>query len=104
MRPEGEDVNTVYRFKLYVAGTAGRSAGGADSLRRLCAERFAPGEYDITVVDVLAALAEADAARILVTPTIVRTEPLPIVRVIGDLSATIKVAQALGLPAPRKQQ
>jgi hypothetical protein len=53
---------------------------------------------------VLAALAEADAARILVTPTIVRTEPLPIVRVIGDLSATIKVAQALGLPAPRKQQ
>ena len=103
MRPEGEDVGTVFRFKLYVAGTAGGSASAEDRLRRLSAERFAPGECDITVVDVLAALAEADGGRILVTPTVVRTEPLPVVRVIGDLSATTQVAGALSLPAPRKQ-
>jgi circadian clock protein KaiB len=41
---------------------------------------------------------EADAARILVTPTVIRTEPTPVLRVIGDLSATAELARALGLP------
>jgi circadian clock protein KaiB len=88
----------VFRLTLYVAGTASHAAAAEDHLHRLCAERLAPNDYEITVVDVLEAVGEADAARILVTPTVVRTEPAPVLRVIGDLSATAELARALGLP------
>ncbi len=93
MKPE-------YRFTLYVNGVSPRSAIAVERLRRLCEERLSDGEYDITVIDVAEAVEEADAARILVTPTVVRTRPQPAVRVLGDLAAMAKIADALGLPGP----
>ena len=86
-----------YQFTLYVSGTSARSVAARQDLDRLCAEHLAAGAYAITTVDVLDALDEADAARILVTPTLVRTQPPPVLRVIGDLRGTSLVAEALGL-------
>jgi circadian clock protein KaiB len=80
-----------------------RSATAVEHLRRLCEERLSAGEYDIRVIDVAEAVEEAEAARILVTPTVVRTRPEPVVRVLGDLAATAKIADALGLPGPARR-
>jgi circadian clock protein KaiB len=88
----------TYQFTLYLAGTSPRSGAALENFRRLCDERLQVDGYDITVVDVLSALDDVEAARILVTPTIIRTHPLPTIRVIGDLSATRKLADALGMP------
>lgn len=90
-----------FRLTLYIVGEGARSATAEHDLRRLCEDRLDADEFDIEVVDVLAAMGEADSARILVTPTIVRTGPLPVVRVIGDLSAADQIADALGLPKVR---
>lgn len=90
-----------YRFTLYVAGTGPSSSAAVDSFRRLCEERLSPGGYAIEVIDVLEAVEEADAARVLVTPTVVRTRPLPVLRVVGDLSAGTKVADVFRLPEAR---
>lgn len=99
MTPAGQPrEKAVFRLTLYVAGTAAHAAAAEDHLRRLCADRLPPDDYAIAVVDVLEAVGEADAARILVTPTVIRTEPTPVLRVIGDLSATAELARALGLP------
>jgi len=87
-----------FRFTLYLAGTGPRSEAAERSFRRLCARGLPPSGYEITVVDVLDAIEEAEAARILVTPTVVRTHPLPTVRVMGDVSGTSELAAALGLP------
>lgn len=89
---------TPYRFTLYLAGDGLRSRAAKGALRRLCERRLPPDGYEITVIDVLAAVEQADTARILVTPTIVRTHPLPVVRVIGDLSVSDRLAEAVGLP------
>jgi circadian clock protein KaiB len=89
-----------YRFTLYVTGVTPRSASAIEHLRRICEERLSPDEYRITVVDVSDAVEEANAARILVTPTVVRTQPPPVLRVLGDLSAATETADALGLPGP----
>lgn len=90
-------VTAEYQFTLYVSGTSAVSAAAKQSLDRLCAEHLPAGAYAITSVDVLEALDEADAARILVTPTLVRTQPPPVLRVVGDLSGTSRLAEALGL-------
>lgn len=94
----GPAVTAAYHFTLYVSGTSARSATAKQDLGRFCAEHLPSGAYAITCVDVLEALDEADAARILVTPTLIRTQPAPTLRVVGDLSGTGQLAEALGLP------
>lgn len=94
---------TRFRLTLYVAGSGPRAEAAQRDLSRLCEQRLPSGEYEIEVVDVLAAVEQADAARILVTPTVVRTHPLPVVRVVGDLSASDRLAHAVGLPATRER-
>lgn len=91
-------VTEEYQFTLYVSGTSAVSAAARRNLDHLCAEHLPAGAYAITSVDVLEALDEADAARILVTPTLIRTQPPPVLRVIGDLADTSLLAEALGLP------
>lgn len=91
-----------FRFSLYVAGSGPRPEATVRELRRLCAQRLSDGEYEIVVIDVLSAIDQADAARILVTPTVRRTHPLPAVQVIGGISASTEFANAIGLP-PEQQ-
>lgn len=85
-----------YQFRLYVSGTSAVSAAARQTLDSVCAEHLPAGAYSITSVDVLEALDEADAAHILMTPTLIRTQPPPVLRVIGDLSGTRLLAEALG--------
>lgn len=87
-----------YRLTLYLAGPGRQSLRAQHDLRRLCEQRLARDEYEIEVVDVLDDIHAADAARILVTPTIVRSRPLPAVRVMGAVSVSEELADALGLP------
>lgn len=97
--PVGPFPVTEYRFVLYVAGRTSRSERAVESLRRLCEERLGPGGFDLRVVDVLEQAEDAEAARIIVAPTVVRTHPGPVLRVVGDLTAAAKLADALDLPS-----
>lgn len=94
----------LFRLTLYIVGGDVRAATAEADLRRLCENRLEADEYEIEVIDVMEAMSEAENARILVTPTIVRTDPRPIVRVMGDLGAADQIADALGLPRHRPGQ
>ena len=72
-------------FTLFVAGPSPRSRAAEANLRALCAARL-PGGAAVTVVDVTADVAAAEAWRILTTPTVVKDHPPPARRVTGDLS------------------
>jgi circadian clock protein KaiB len=85
-----------FRFTLYVAGDSLRSARATENLERLASEHLG-GDAQITVVDVTADPAKAEAERILTTPTLVKEAPAPARRVTGDLGNLALVAAALGL-------
>lgn len=53
--------------------------------------------HDHEVVDILENPELAEQERLLATPTLIKTAPGASVRVIGDLSDTKAVAEALGL-------
>ena len=80
-----------YLFELYVAGDDLRSRTAINTLTAMCDERLA-GRYGLEVIDVLLHPERAESAKILATPTLVRREPAPGVRVIGDLSLTPHLA------------
>jgi circadian clock protein KaiB len=88
----------MYLLTLYVTGQSVRSQLAVTNLRGLC-ERL-QGRCELTVVDVLERPQLAEDEKILATPTVVRKHPLPLRRVIGDLSDAEKVVLWLDLPGP----
>ena len=86
-----------YILTLFVTGQGPRSEQAISNLRRIC-EQLLRGRCEMTVVDVLERPQLAEEARILATPTLVRRQPLPDRRIIGDLSDTEQVMLGLGLP------
>jgi circadian clock protein KaiB len=86
-----------YVFELYVAGDGIRSRAAVETLTAMCDERLA-GRYQLVVIDVLVDPERAEQAKILATPTLLRCQPVPAVRIIGDLSLTRSVLAKLGVP------
>lgn len=78
--PEG-----VYYFRLYVAGQTPKSMAAIENLTALC-NKHLPGRHRIEVLDLLQNPEFAARDQIMAIPTLVRSLPPPLKRVIGTLS------------------
>lgn len=85
-------------LRLYVAGTTARSARAVATARRILESRL-PGRYMLAVVDIYQDPEAARVHQIVAVPTLIRLRPLPLRRLIGDLSNETRVLAALGLDA-----
>lgn len=89
-------LQALFKFRLYVAGDALNSAQALANLTALCRE-YLVGRYEIEVIDVFQQPERALADAIHLTPTLVKLAPLPTQTIVGTLSQTQTVLQALGL-------
>ena len=85
-----------FTFRLYVANHAQNSAKAIANLTALCRE-YLPNRHEIEIVDVYQDPKRALADGVLMTPTLIRVSPLPSRRIVGTLSQTQPVLDALGL-------
>src|SRR3954469_20728225 len=85
-----------YLLKLYITGQTPRSQRAIANLRRICEEDLG-GEYEMQIIDVLERPQLAEDEKILATPTLVKELPVPIRRIIGDLTDSEKVLLGLDL-------
>ena len=85
-----------FKFRLYVAGDTPNSTQARANLGALCRENL-PDRHDIEIVDVFREPKRALADGIFMTPTLVKLLPSPVRKIIGTLSQTQSVLQALGL-------
>ena len=83
-------------LRLYVAGEAPNSTRARANLRRLLSA-VDPTHYKLEVIDCLAEPLRALGDGVLVTPTLLRVDPLPQQTVVGTLSALDRVADALDI-------
>jgi len=83
-----------YELRLYVAGQTVKSLNAFANLKKICDTHLA-GKYRIEVIDLLKNPQLAAGDQILAIPTLVRTLPTPIKKVIGDLSNTVRVLVGL---------
>lgn len=79
---------------LYVAGSALNSLRALTNLRAICEAHFS-GRYQLEIVDIFEDPLRALADKVLVTPTLVKQAPVPVLRIMGDLSETQVVLLAL---------
>jgi circadian clock protein KaiB len=89
-----ERMAEVFDFRLYVAGKTARSIAAFTNLTRICQEHL-NDNCRITVIDILRNPQLAKAGQIVAIPALVKTFPLPMQRVIGDLSSTERVLRGL---------
>jgi circadian clock protein KaiB len=83
-----------FLLRLYVAGQTPKSLAAISNLKKICSE-YLGGRYKIEVVDLLKNPALAKDHQILAIPTLVRQVPVPLRKIIGDLSNTEQVLVGL---------
>jgi circadian clock protein KaiB len=83
-----------YLLRLFVTGASARTGTAIANLKRIC-EQELQGMYDLEIIDVLEHPELAEDEKILATPTLIKSLPPPLRRVIGDLSDKEKVLLGL---------
>ncbi|HUR25028.1 MAG TPA: circadian clock KaiB family protein [Candidatus Thermoplasmatota archaeon] len=90
------EATPAWDLRLYVAGQTPKSLRAVANLEQICRTRLA-GNYRIEVIDLLIHPELAAGDQILAIPTLVRRLPLPVRKIIGDLSATDRVLVGLDI-------
>ncbi|HSM83550.1 MAG TPA: circadian clock KaiB family protein [Nodosilinea sp.] len=93
-----QDDQRHYCLRLFVAGATPRSIQALERLKLLC-ETHLQGRYELEVIDVYQSPSALGADNIVAIPTLVKQLPLPLRRIVGDLSDTEKVLKGLDLIA-----
>ena len=98
---EMDSEETVIDLRLYVAGQTPKSLAAISNLKKICAEHL-EDRYRIEIIDLVKDPAMARDHQILAIPTLVRSLPVPIRKIIGDLSDTQRVVVSLDIRESKK--
>lgn len=85
-----------YLLRLYISGITPRSTFAIERVKRIC-EVHLKGRYQLEVVDIYQQPSLAKGEQIIAAPTLIRKLPLPLRRVIGDMSNVDRVLRGLDL-------
>jgi circadian clock protein KaiB len=88
----------VWQLRLYVAGQTPKSLAAFSNLKQIC-ETHLKGQYRIEVIDLIERPLLSRGDQIVAIPTLVRKLPVPMRKIIGDLSDTERVLVGLDLRA-----
>lgn len=92
-----EAANRVrYVLRLYVTGATDRSSRAITNIRWFC-ECYLKGRYDLVVIDIYQQPSLAQTQEIIAAPTLVKSEPLPLKRLVGDFSDRERLVAGLGV-------
>jgi circadian clock protein KaiB len=87
-------------LRLYVAGQTQKSITALENLKKICEDRL-KNRYKIEVIDLLLNPQLSREHQILAIPTLVRKLPVPVRKIIGDLSNTERVLIGLDIKPTR---
>lgn len=74
-----------YILRLYVTGTTAKSQAAIRNIKTIC-EKELRGVCDLRVIDIYQQPALAKGEQIIAAPTLIKKLPLPLRRIVGDLS------------------
>jgi circadian clock protein KaiB len=95
-KPSANGDAGMVELRLYVAGQTPKSLAALANLKKICDEHLT-GRYKLHVIDLVKTPQLAQGDQILAIPTLVRKLPVPIRKIIGDLSDLERVLVGLNL-------
>jgi len=91
-----------YCFRLYITGNTPNSVRAVKNIKKI-ADKYFPDNYELEVIDVYEKPEELLSENIVAIPTLIKDAPLPVKRLVGDLSNTKKVLTSLGISLKNKE-
>ena len=85
-----------YILRLYVTGMTPRSTRAIANVQKLC-EKYLEGAYELKVIDIYQQPQLAQGEQIIATPTLIKQLPLPLRKLIGDMSDAEKFLVGIDL-------
>ncbi len=92
----GKTADEKWVLRLYVAGQSPKALTAFANLKKICQEQL-EGKYSIEVIDLLKSPQLGAEDQIFALPTLVRKLPVPVRKIIGDLSNAERVLVGLDL-------
>lgn len=92
-----------YALSLYITGSTSRSELAIRNLKKIC-EEYLEGGYNLEVIDLYQKPSLARDNQIIAAPTLIKKLPLPLRRIIGDMSDKKKVLLGLDLKEIKEKQ
>lgn len=96
VRALAESQNAEYVLRLFITGMTPRSSRAITNIKSIC-EEYLKGRYKLEVIDLYQQPHVAQREQIVAVPTLIKKWPLPLRRIVGDLSDTRRVLVGLGL-------
>ena len=88
----------VYVLHLYVSGASRNSLKAIQNLKQVC-DTYLAGQYELSIIDIYQQPEQAVKEQIVAAPTLIRQLPLPVRRLIGNLSRSQDVLLKLEIKA-----
>jgi circadian clock protein KaiB len=88
--------SNLYILRLYIAGQTPKSVDAIANIKKICEENL-KGSYALDVIDLYQQPQLAQGEQIIAVPTLIKKLPLPLRRIIGDMSNTERVLVGLDL-------
>lgn len=85
-----------YILRLYVSGSTLKSSRAVENIKRIC-EQHLKNRYDLEVIDIYQQAKLARDQQIVAAPTLIKRLPLPLRKLIGDMSNQEQVLFGLDL-------
>jgi circadian clock protein KaiB len=93
---KNESEKTGYLLQLYIAGATARSRRAITNIKEICEEHL-KGRYQLEVTDIYQNAENLLEDNVVAAPTLIKRNPLPVRRFIGDLSDTGKLMDGLAI-------
>ena len=96
MKKSAKRISAAYVLRLYISRSTLKSERAVRNIKRVC-EQHLKGRYDLEVIDIHQHANLARDEQIVAVPTLIKRLPLPLQRLVGDMSNRDQVLFGLDL-------
>lgn len=89
-------IKPEYILRLFVTGATPNSTRAVTNIKSIC-EEHVRGKYLLEIIDLYSHQEMAELQQVVAVPMLLKIQPLPVQKLIGDMSDNKKVLEALGL-------
>lgn len=100
---EGIKTGKTFMLKLYVAGATKRSSRAVENIRKFCEEHL-KGRYELDIIDIYQQPELLERDQVVAAPTLIKMLPLPVRKLIGDMSDEEKIFIGLNIKRGKKDK
>lgn len=98
-----KEKENAYVLRLYVAGMGPKSIQAINNIKHIF-EEYAPGMYELEIIDIYQHPVFARDGQIVAAPTLIKELPPPLRKLIGSMSDTERVLMGMDLKSKKDKE